>query len=404
MQAAGSKTRNYKFRLYPNSEQEKKLQSNLDVCRWVYNRYVEQSQKSFLTRNDMNYILTELKQQEPWLYQYHSKMLQMVSTQLEGAERTLIELSKKGYKTGNLKFTRYDEYRSFTYNQSGYKFDRHGDKDLLYLSKIGYIEIRLHRTITQNTDIKQITVTKSKSGKWHCSITCDTVDSILNIPKLDFKKAIGIDVGIKNFAYDSDGHCIPNPLNLKKMLKPLARVQRKIARRQMGSQNRKKAVKWYQIIHERIANRRKDFHHQLSTQYARNHNVIFVEKLQKLNMVKNHRLSRSIMDSGWGVFLQKLDYKCRMMVEVPSRNTTVACSRCGQLVPKGLAIRIHRCERCGLVLDRDYNASINILKKGLEIFQITNYNIKLPQELREVTSVEISMRSMKQKKTNNFCW
>jgi putative transposase len=383
--------RNYKFRLYPNSDQEYKLNNNFNVCKWVYNKFVEQAQNNFLTRNDMNYILTELKQQEPWLYNYHSKMLQMVSTQLESAEKSLIELSKKGYNTGKLRFARYGEYRTFTYSQSGYKFEQYGKQDYLYLSKIGYIEIRKHR-ITPD-DIKQVIVTKSKSGKWHACVTCET--GINTPPMIDFSKAIGIDVGIKKFAYDSDGHQTPNPLNLKKMLKPLARIQRKIARRQKGSQNRKKAVKFYQIIHERIMNRRKDFQHKLSTQYAKNHDVVFVEKLEKLNLVKNHKLSRSIMDSSWGTFVQKLEYKCKLLVEVPARNTTINCSRCGNKVPKSLAVRIHRCNICNLVMDRDYNASINVLQKGLNIFG-------LPQELRKVTPVEISMRSVKQEEANVF--
>jgi putative transposase len=107
-------------------------------------------------------------------------------------------------------------------------------------------------------------------------------------------------------------------------------------------------------------------------------------------MVQNHILARSILDSGWGTFGMMLDYKC-ILVEVPARNTTVGCCRCGNLVPKTLTIRTHRCDVCGLVLDRDHNAAINILKKGLDIF-----NIKLPQELREVTPVEISQRSRKQ--------
>lgn len=394
-----SLTRNYKFRLYPNSDQEKILQNNLAVCRWVYNRFVEQAQKSFLTRNDMNYFLTDLKQQEQWLYQYHSKMLQMVSTQVEGAERTLIELSKKGGTPGKLKFARYGEYRTFTYNQCGYKLEQHGDKDLLHLSKIGYVEIRMHRKIPENANIKQIVITRSKSGKWFACLTCD-VDNIINIPEITFSKAVGIDVGIKNFAYDSDGFVTPNPLNLKKMLKPLARIQRKIARRKKGSNNRKKTIKWYQRVYEKIANRRNDFHHKLSTHYAKTSDVVFVERLAKLNMVKNRRLSRSIMDSGWGGFLQKLDYKCKMMVEVPARGTTIDCFRCGNKVPKSLAVRIHSCDECGLVLDRDHNASLNILKKGLDILRI-----KLPQELREVMSVEISMRSMKQKEaTQQVGW
>lgn len=332
-----SKIRNYKFRLYPTEQQQYKLQNNLAVCRWIYNKFVEQAQKSFLSRNDMNYILTELKQSEPWLYNYYSKMLQMVSTQLEGSEKALIELNKKGHKTGKLRFVRYNEFRTFTYNQSGYKLEKHGDQDLLCLSKIGYIEIRKHRIILDN--IKQITITKSKSSKWYACLTCEI--DVTNTPKIDFSKAVGIDVGIKSFTYDSDGYSTPNPLNLKNMLKPLARTQRKISRRKKGSNNRLKAIQHLQRIHERIANRRKDFHHKLSTLYAQNNDVVFVEKLEKLNMVKNHKLARSIMDSSWGTFLQKLEYKCKLLVEVPSRNTTIDCSRCGNKVPKPLAVRIH---------------------------------------------------------------
>jgi putative transposase len=346
----------------------------------------------------MNYILTELKQSEPWLYNYYSKMLQMVSTQLEGSEKALIELNKKGHKIGTIKFARYNEYRTFTYNQSGYKLEKHGDQDLLYLSKIGYVEIRKHREISENTIIKQIVITKSKSGKWHACVTCNIVEPLFNIPKTLFAKAVGIDVGIKSFAYDSQGYATPNPLNLKKMLKPLARIQRKISRRKKGSNNRLKAILHLQRIHERIVNRRKDFQHKLSSIYADHYDVVFVEDLQLTNMVKNHKLARSIIDSSWGSFLQKLEYKCKLLIKVPARNTTIDCSRCGNKVPKSLAVRIHRCNICNLVLDRDHNASINILKKGSKIFNLSakaDY-YKLPQELRKVTPAEISMRSMKQ--------
>ncbi|MDO8639953.1 MAG: transposase, partial [Nitrosarchaeum sp.] len=269
--------RNYKFRLYPNDYQEKILQNNLSVCRWVYNKFVEQAQKSFLTRNDMNYILTELKQSEPWLYQYHSKMLQMVSTQLEGTERSLIELNKKGYKTGNLKFARYNKFRTFTYNQSGFKLNN----NKLFLSKIGNIRIKKHRDTPGI--IKQVIVTKTRSCKWYACLTCELVN--VNPPKIDFTKAVGIDVGIKSFAYDSDEHNTPNPLNLKKMLKPLVRAQRKVSRRVKGSNNRLKAIRHLQRIHERIVNRRKDFQHKLSSIYANHYDVIFVEDLQLTNMV-----------------------------------------------------------------------------------------------------------------------
>jgi len=347
---------------------------------------IDYSKNKSVSRNDLNYFLTELKEQEPWLYSYHSKMLQMISTQIDGAQKALERLRKNGYKTGSLKFAKYEECGSFTYNQSGFKIE----EGFLHLSKIGKTRIILHRSIPENVQIKQIMVSKSKSGKWHACVTCD-VDTAL--PKIRFLNSVGLDVGIKNLAYDSDGFATPNPLNLKKLLKPLTRAQRNISRRSIGSQNRKKAVKFYQIVHERIKNRRKDFLHKLSTHYAKKYDVIFVERLAKSNMVKNHKLARNILDSGWGIFTNMLDYKC-VLVEVPARNTTVDCSRCGNKVSKSLAVRTHRCDACGLVLDRDHNAAINILKRGLGIF-----NIKLPQELREVTPVKIPKGSMKQENT-----
>jgi putative transposase len=310
-------------------------------------------------------------------------MLQMVSMQLEGAEKSLIEQSKKGHKTGQLRFARYNEFRTFIYNQSGFKLDN----NKLFLSKIGDVRIKKHRDTPDN--IKQIMVTKSKSGKWHACLTCELVK--MNPPKISFAKAVGIDVGIKSFAYDSDKHSTPNPLNLKKMLKPLVKVQRKVSKCVKNSNNRIKHIKRLQRIHEKITNRRNDFQHKLSLTYANHYDVIFVEDLQLTNMVKNHKLARSIMNSSWGKFLQKLEYKCKLLIKVSARNTTIDCSRCGNKVPKSLAVRIHRCNKCDLVINRDYNASINILQKGLKIF-----GQKLPQELREVTPVEISKKSVKQ--------
>jgi putative transposase len=250
-----------------------------------------------------------------------------------------------------------------------------------------------HRQIPITAQVKQIIVTRSKSDKWYACVTCD-IDAVL--PKINFAKSVGIDVGITNFVYDSEGHKTSNPLNLQKMLRPLARAQRKISRRRKGSKNRKKSIRWYRIIHERIANRRKDFLHKLSNQYTK-YDVVFVERLAKLNMLKNHKLSRKILDSGWGIFVNMLDYKCKMLVEVSPNNTTVDCSRCGTAIPKSLGIRTHLCHVCGLMLDRDYNASINILKRGLEIFQT-----KLPQKLREDTPVEIAKQSMKQEEAIGF--
>ena len=257
-------TRNLKFRLYPDQHQWKKIHNTLDVCRWVYNKMVEQTQKRFIMRNDLNYFLTELKEQEPWLYSYHSKMLQMISTQIDSAQKALIQLRKNGHKAKNMKFARYSEYRTITYSQSGFKIQ----DGFLHLSKIGKIKIIQHRQIPENSKIKQVIITKSKSGKWHACVTCDIVESLFNIPKISFVKSVGIDVGIKSFVYDSDEHNTPNPLNFKKMLKPLVRAQRKVSKCVKNSNNRIKHIKRLQRIHERITNKRNDFQHKLSSIYA----------------------------------------------------------------------------------------------------------------------------------------
>lgn len=356
-------TRNFKFRLYPNQSQWKRLDNTLGVCKWVYNKMVEHVKNGFVSRNELNYFLTELKEQEPWLYSYHSKMLQMISTQIDSAQKSLIQLRRNGYKTKGLKFVKYSEYRSFTYNQTGFKIQN----GFLYLSKIGQIKIVQHRKISEDSKIKQVIITKSKSGKWNACVTCE-IDIIL--PEMNPRKSVGIDVGIRNFTYDSDGLVTTNPLYLQKMLKPLARAHRKISRRKKGSKNRRKAVKFYQLIHERIKNRRKDTMHKLSTYYATKYDIVFIERLQKVNMLKNHRLSRGILDSGWQIFSRMLSYKTNL-VEVSARNTTTNCCRCGTNIPKSLAVRIHKCKVCNLVIDRDYNASINILKRGLNQFYTT---------------------------------
>ncbi len=196
----------------------------------------------------------------------------------------------------------------------------------------------------------------------------------------------------------------PNPLYLTKLVKPLAKIRRKIVRRHAGSNNRKKALRGYRLIHERIANRRKDFQHKLSSYYAKNNDVVFVEKLAKSNMMKNKHVAKYMLDSGWGTFHQMLKYKCKLLTCVSPRNTSVNCSRCGNRVLKSLTIRTHRCDECGLILDRDYNASINILKRGLERFGIIMHydGLRLPQELREFTPVEIPVVSMKQEEVTGL--
>jgi putative transposase len=369
--------RNFKYRLYPTLLQECRLSDTLNASRWLYNYYLNQNIQS---KEDMQFALTELKEHEPWLRNYHSKMLQMVVHKIDTSRKALQALRKNGHKIGKLHFLKRDDYNSFTYNQSGFKIK--GDE--LWLSKIGSIYIKLHR---RPVNIKQITVKRSYGKKWYAVISCEFAKPMFKLVNL--QKSAGIDVGITKFAHDSDNHTVDNPLFFKETLKPLWRASRRLSRKQKGSKNREKAKTRLQVLHERIRNKRNDFLHKTSHYYSSRYNLIFLERLQTLNMVKNRHLARSILDSGWATFKNMLQYKAKMVVEVSPHHTSVDCSRCGNKVPKTLAVRTHRCDRCGLVIDRDYNASLNIFQRGLK-------QQLLPVERREVTPVEILGKSMKQ--------
>ena len=235
---------NYRLRLYPTREQELVLEQTLDGCRWVYNSFVAMPPMS---EYDMNYGLTELKEQHPWLCNYHSKMLQMVCKQVAAARKTA---------KGRLSYRKHDEFNAFTYNQSGFRIGN----NRLSLSKIGNIKIVLHR---QPVNVKQVTVCRRKEGKWYAVAACNVLRKLYSMTV--YSRPVGIDVGITKFAHDSDNHVIENPQFLTKMLKPIKRAHRRVSRRLVGSSNRRKAKDMLARLYERINNRRRDFLHKASS-------------------------------------------------------------------------------------------------------------------------------------------
>ena len=319
----------------------------------------------------MQFVLTELKESHPWLRNYHSKMLQMVVHQIDAARSSLDSLKSHGRKTGKLKYSK--DYNTFVYNQTGFKIERHGNTDLLWLSKVGYCEIRLHR---RPFNIKQISVTKKPSGKWFANVFCE--EARTPVPHIDTSKCVGIDVGIAKFCHDSANHEVENPLYYHRASKRMRRVDRALSRKQFGSNNYRKHKHMRARLWERISNKRRDFHHKLSAIYSKMYDMIFVEKLKVANMVKNHNFARKILDSGWSYFKSMLEYKAKLVVEDNPAYSSVECSRCHFMVPKSLAVRTHVCPQCGLIIDRDYNSSLNILQRGLALLCI-------PWEPREVT-------------------
>jgi putative transposase len=371
----------YKFSPYPNSEKEKKLLWTLEKCRLVYNQMLEElNGQEKPNKLELQSTLPKLKEKYPELKEVYSKVLQHEVYRLFSNLKALAQLKKNGKKVGKLRFKGRGWFKTFTYNQSGFELMKTGKRlDRLRLSKIGAIPIRIHREIGGN--VKQIVIKKCNSGRWYA---CVSVEAENKPEQRPIQKAVGLDVGLEHFLTDSDGKQIENPHHLKKTLKRLKRRQKKLSKKEKYSENRNKQRIRVASLHERVTSQRDDFLHKLSRYYVDHYELIAVEDLNIRGMLRNHKLSSSISDVAWNKFAERLAYKAenagKLVVRVDPRNTTQRCSRCGRIVKKGLAERIHRCPYCGLELDRDYNSARDILKLGLE---------KLPQGLREVTPVEI---------------
>ena len=357
----------FKYRLYPTKHQRYLLEQTLELCRWVYNETLatrknawEQEQKSF-SRYDTIKMLPTWKEQKPELSNVYSQVLQEVCTRVDLAFKAFFRRVKSGEKeVGYPRFKGYGRYDSFTYPQTGFVLDN----NRLSLSKIGEVKMVLHRPLEGKC--KTLTVQRDAIGKWYACFSCEVEPKLLP----DTEKAVGIDVGLESFATLSNGEKVNNPRFFRQEEKKLAKAQRKLSKAEKGTPERAKRRKVVAYTYQRIANRRKDFAHKLSRQLVNEYGLIAFEKLNTNGMLKNHCLAKSISDAAWNQLIQFATYKAeeagRVVVLVNPRNTSKMCSRCGVLVEKDLSVRVHKCPTCGLEMDRDENAAINILGLGLQ--------------------------------------
>jgi len=358
----------YKFRIYPTKSQRTKMEQTLDLCRWTYNKTLEirknawENEGKSLSKYETNNLLPEWKADKPELKDVFSQVLQNVHERVDLALKAFLRRVKAGEKPGYPRFRGRGRYDSFTYPQKGFKID----SGKLYLSKIGNIKINLHRPIEGK--IKRLTVRRAATGKWYACFSVEIEDQ----PKPPWKDGslVGIDVGLESFATLSNGEKISNPRLFREEEHELARVQRKLSKAPKGTPDRKKALKVVERVHERIANERYEFAHQISNDLVKRFGLIAFEDLNIKRMVKNHSLAKSIGDVAWNMLVTLTSYKAEsagsMVVLVDPRNTSKMCSRCGILVEKTLSDRVHNCPQCGLSVDRDWNAAINILRLGLQ--------------------------------------
>ena len=390
----------FKYRIYPTAGQERLIAEWLNTCRLLYNQSLSERKEAYeRDKTLINYYnqairLTQVKKDNLWLRSVNAQVLQDVLGRLDKAFQNFFHHAKQGGKPGYPRFKGYDRYDSFTYPQN-VSAPNHGK---LKLSKIGSVRVKQHRPIPIDAIVKTCTI-KREANQWYAIFTVKLQDTLPQ-EKAVITNPVGIDLGIKELITLSTGEKVHNPKWLRASERKLAKEQRRLSKRKKGSANRKKQKLKVQGVHRKISNQRKDYHHKLSNELVRNYDLIVFEDLKIRNMVKNHFLAKSISDASWGQLVSFVTYKAeeagKVIELVNPRGTSQECSSCGEVVPKTLAVRVHKCPHCGLVMDRDENAAINILNRGLE---------KVGQGLPEYTPVEIfSGRSMNQEATQLVGW
>lgn len=357
-----------KIRLRPTASQETLLNTTLETCRILYNRFLAGRKDAYeqrgqsLSRYEQQASLPEWKRENPYLRLVYSQVLQEVGARVERSYQNFFRRCKRGEaKVGFPRFKGRGHYDSFTFPQSGFELQ----DNAVQLSKIGIVKAIVHRRI--DGKIKNCTL-RRQNGKW---FACFAIE-VECVPLGTNGEAVGIDVGLCSFATLSNGEQVENPRFYRSDEKALAKAQRRMAKFEKGTKERRKARKVVARIHERIRNRRHNFVHQEARKVVNRFETLAVEKLNVKVMQKNHCLAKSISDASWTMFRRVLALKAasagRQYVEVSPAFTSQDCSGCGYREKKKLAQRWHFCSLCGTSLDRDENAAKNILTAGLRSF------------------------------------
>jgi len=338
-----------------------------EVCRRAYNRFLHLYNSGEQDWVALQALLPVWKAADSDFEGVYSKLLQYELHRLFSNISAMEEMRRRGRKIGKLRFKGQRHFKTFSYNQSGFKIIQKNKKfGFLHLSKIGDIPMRLHREIAGH--IKGITIKHAASGKWYANIIVDNGTCAPEITLIN--RSIAIDVGLTTYIVDSDANEVENPRHLKQALKKLRREQRRLGRCQKDSINREKQRIVVARQYERVKNRREDFQHKLARHYVNGYDLVVTERLSINKMIKDYRYAGSISDAAWKSLNHKIAYKAenagKLFVQVNPRNTSQLCSKCGVIVPKTLAQRVHRCPNCGIILGRDYNSSLVILERGLQ--------------------------------------
>lgn len=357
-----------KFRIYPNREQQKLINQTLGCCRLIYNKGLAMRKEAYKNGKKIGYsqtsaILTELKKCEDFAF---LKVADSIALQqsLRDLDRGFVNFfqERAAHPAFKSKHNRHQSYRTVNQGDNIRIVGRY-----IKLPKLGFVKIRQSMEVGK---INNVTIECTPTGKYFAVLNVEFEPQ----PRPNNGGCIGIDVGIKEFYADSNGNVVSNPKYLEKSMRKLIREQRKLSRRQKDSNNRSKQRVKVALVHEKITNQRNDFLQKQSTMLIRENQTICIEELKVRNMVRNHKLAQHIGSAAWSKFFDILTYKSvwygNDIVKVPAMYpSSQTCSCCGYKNPlvKNLAVRVWECPDCHAVHNRDTNASINILNKGLQM-------------------------------------
>lgn len=363
----------FEYRMYPNKEQRALLMQSLIESRKLYNEMLEMIKKQYEEKgtfpNKYNLEMAFKGRGES----LPATTIQCLADRLSKALKRFLAWRELGITCGFPRFKKPNQWHSIQLRQYGNEKNRRDvmlapDNKHMYIPKKlgGLVKMKLHRPLEGTPKTAHLVL--RADGHWYALIVCETEPKSEHAPSACEHGDIGIDVGLKSFLTDSIGNTIENPRFYRTSQKTLRRKQRALCRRKKGSNRRRKAAKNVAKTHLKINRQRRDHHFKTAKPYAEGYHRIVVEDLQITNMVKNHHVSKSILDASWGAFLTILSAKAESagheMIRVNPRFTSQKCFQCREVVQKSLSVRTHICPHCGYIADRDVNAARNILKAG----------------------------------------
>ncbi|MFU8789658.1 MAG: RNA-guided endonuclease InsQ/TnpB family protein [Methylobacter sp.] len=387
----------FKYRIYPNGEQETLLNKTFGCVRVVWNHNVEIFNKydSNLATQEQPLTSTELRKKFDWMNEVSAAAVQQKEMDFKAFEKNYFSKNRKK-KIGRPSFKNRDSHQSFRLPNQKFTLT----SGSIRLEKIGKVNLVMDRDVPVGCKFISVTVSKNKCGQFFASVLVET--EVIKKPKTG--KAIGLDIGIKTFLSGSNGTIVENPKFFRESQAELAKAQKNLSRKKKGSVRRKKAKLKVARIHNDIANQRKDFIQKETTKLINEFDFIGIEDLNVAGMVKNHCLAKSISDASFSEFYRVLSYKAawhdKEVVKVgrfyPSSKT---CSCCGWKDDNlTLADRIFNCKACGLEIDRDLNASANILEEALRV----NSAIRTQSEQKTLEVIPIKQSALKRLENHSF--